>query len=279
MSRRRRTNDAEELVEMLSWVFSRVPPWVCIPVALIGLFLIPAWMTPQLKTPGVQPVMEMFGWFFGALWAMVWLAGGFGGWRLRRQRAAFLRQNIDIAWLNSLSWQEFERMVAEVYRQKGFQVEERGGGGSDGGIDLILTGNGQRTLVQCKRWRRFKVGVKPVRELNGVRDGEGAQRGILITSGIFTNEALRWAEGKPLELIDGAQCAGMLRQFQQAVGGGTTEMPRHARHDIATPSRPVCPVCGSAMVLKRAKRGANAGKEFWGCSQWPSTKCPGIINL
>lgn len=28
------------------------------------------------------------------------------------------------------------------------------------------------------------------------------------------------------------------------------------------------------MVLRRAKRGANAGKEFWGCSQWP--KCRGM---
>jgi len=32
-----------------------------------------------------------------------------------------------------------------------------------------------------------------------------------------------------------------------------------------------CPKCGSAMVRRVAKRGENAGSEFWGCSTFP--KC------
>lgn len=32
-----------------------------------------------------------------------------------------------------------------------------------------------------------------------------------------------------------------------------------------------CPRCGSGMVLRKASRGANAGKKFWGCSGYP--KC------
>lgn len=35
-----------------------------------------------------------------------------------------------------------------------------------------------------------------------------------------------------------------------------------------------CPECGSAMVQRSAKRGANAGKLFWGCTNYP--KCKGI---
>ena len=38
-----------------------------------------------------------------------------------------------------------------------------------------------------------------------------------------------------------------------------------------------CPKCGSAMVLRKAKRGANAGKEFWGCSGYP--KCRVVQNV
>jgi hypothetical protein len=30
------------------------------------------------------------------------------------------------------------------------------------------------------------------------------------------------------------------------------------------------------MVLRRAKTSAHAGKEFWGCSMYPKTKCGGI---
>lgn len=40
---------------------------------------------------------------------------------------------------------------------------------------------------------------------------------------------------------------------------------------------PRCPVCGSTMVLRTAKRGARAGKKFWGCSEYPY--CRGIINV
>ncbi|MDI5933748.1 nuclease-related domain-containing protein [Halomonas kalidii] len=33
-----------------------------------------------------------------------------------------------------------------------------------------------------------------------------------------------------------------------------------------------CPKCGSSMVLRTAKRGASAGKQFWGCSTYPQCK-------
>jgi len=43
----------------------------------------------------------------------------------------------------------------------------------------------------------------------------------------------------------------------------------------ATPAgSPACPVCRSAMVRRTAKRGANSGNAFWGCSQYPG--CKGI---
>jgi len=38
-----------------------------------------------------------------------------------------------------------------------------------------------------------------------------------------------------------------------------------------------CPKCGSGMVLRKAKRGANAGKQFWGCSGYP--KCRVVQNF
>ncbi len=38
-----------------------------------------------------------------------------------------------------------------------------------------------------------------------------------------------------------------------------------------------CPKCGSAMVRRVAKRGENAGNEFWGCSAFP--KCRSIVQI
>jgi predicted RNA-binding Zn-ribbon protein involved in translation (DUF1610 family) len=37
-------------------------------------------------------------------------------------------------------------------------------------------------------------------------------------------------------------------------------------------SAPVCPKCGSPMILRKAKQGANAGSYFWGCSAFPDCR-------
>lgn len=42
-------------------------------------------------------------------------------------------------------------------------------------------------------------------------------------------------------------------------------------------SKPKCPTCNSDMVLRTAKKGANLGGQFWGCSKFPS--CKGIRQL
>ena len=39
---------------------------------------------------------------------------------------------------------------------------------------------------------------------------------------------------------------------------------------------PDCPKCGQPMVRRTARRGANAGSQFWGCSEFP--RCRGIVQ-
>ena len=41
------------------------------------------------------------------------------------------------------------------------------------------------------------------------------------------------------------------------------------------PVDPVCPKCNGEMVLRKAKNGANMGKAFWGCGDFP--KCRGVV--
>lgn len=48
---------------------------------------------------------------------------------------------------------------------------------------------------------------------------------------------------------------------------------RNALHSQVATAAPVCPQCGSAMIMKIARKGANAGGSFWGCPQFP--KCHG----
>ena len=39
----------------------------------------------------------------------------------------------------------------------------------------------------------------------------------------------------------------------------------------------VCPRCGAALILRTAKKGANAGNQFYGCTAFP--KCRYIRNI
>ncbi len=40
---------------------------------------------------------------------------------------------------------------------------------------------------------------------------------------------------------------------------------------------PACPVCGSPMQLRKARYGPHKGEQFWGCSTYWTTRCPGIV--
>lgn len=179
----------------------------------------------------------------------------------RRKRHLF-DDHQSIHSIRSLDWRNFEELVAEAYRRKGFKVTENRGAGSDGGIDIRLEKNGNVHLVQCKQWRSQKVGVKVVREMYGIMTAENASSVIIITSGAFTREALSFASNKRIDLVGGSQLEALLSQVQS---------PQiDERIDLVGVSDQ-CPNCGSKLVLKTAKRGARKGSKFFGCSSFP--KC------
>jgi restriction system protein len=95
--------------------------------------------------------------------------------------------------ISAMSWRDFEKLVGEAFRQNGFHVVEQGGSSPDGGVDLVLTKAEERYLVQCKHWRNEQVGVKVVRELNGVITAQGARGGFVVTATRFTREAREFA--------------------------------------------------------------------------------------
>jgi hypothetical protein len=51
------------------------------------------------------------------------------------------------------------------------------------------------------------------------------------------------------------------------------EMPTETAMAVAEPA---CPTCGAPMVLRTARKGPNAGGQFWGCSKYP--QCRGILD-
>src|SRR5256886_3069699 len=143
--------------------------------------------------------------------AMVILAAGLIGVGKRRWRGFLLSRATGLPVLRQRGWPDFELLVGEVYRQQGYSVSERGGRQADGGVDLELVRSSERVIVQCKHWLNRQVPVQRVRELLGVVTAEGADRGILVATSGFTRDALEFAAGKPLQVIDGDALAKFAR--------------------------------------------------------------------
>jgi restriction system protein len=113
----------------------------------------------------------------------------------------------------------FERLIQRMLRESGFiQVEVTGQSG-DGGIDgkgIMRLGGllSFHVIFQCKRYKG-SVSPNQVRDFRGAMVGR-ADKGLFITTGNFTKEAIREAtiDGAPaIDLIDGKQLLDKLKEF------------------------------------------------------------------
>ena len=65
--------------------------------------------------------------------------------------------------------------------------------------------------------------------------------------------------------------------LRQHIDLNKVEMPIHSVNNEEQSFTPRCPICGNEMVLRAAKSGANQGKQFWGCPDYP--RCRGIRKI
>lgn len=120
----------------------------------------------------------------------------------RRQKASSLKKNlITIDSLLNLTPTEFEKWVKNnILEKEGWKVKETKATG-DGGIDFILNRPGEHSIAQCKRFKKT-VGEPLLRDFYGTMMSEGVSKGYFVTTGLFSLSALKFAEDKPIEMID-----------------------------------------------------------------------------
>jgi restriction system protein len=94
----------------------------------------------------------------------------------------------------------FERATAEVLNKHQFHAKVTPGSG-DGGVDIQVTRNGRRGVVQCKAHTAC-VGPHVVRDLYGVIHHSRASFGIIVSLGGFTKGAVDFARDKPILFVD-----------------------------------------------------------------------------
>lgn len=104
--------------------------------------------------------------------------------------------------IRSISARQFEEVVAELFRHRGYQVEltKRT---RDGGKDIIAISTDRfgiklKYFIECKHYAETnKVGVDVVRALHGVRNTkDGPNKTIIATTSSFTGDAVNFAESE-----------------------------------------------------------------------------------
>lgn len=107
---------------------------------------------------------------------------------------------------------QFEYLLADLLRRMGLEATLTKAS-HDGGVDIIAYDRrpilGGKIVVQAKRYKHT-VPVSAVRDLYGTMQHEGASKAILFTTSKLSADAWQFADGKPMQLIEGDKLVQLL---------------------------------------------------------------------
>lgn len=132
--------------------------------------------------------------------------------------------------INDMTPDAFERLTKRILRESGFVQVEVTGHTGDGGIDgkgiMRLSGLlSFHVIFQCKKYKG-SVSASDIRDFRGAMIGR-ADKGLFITTGTFTRDAIREATrdgAPPIDLVDGDQLADKLKELGLGIKREMVEM-------------------------------------------------------
>jgi len=165
--------------------------------------------------------------------------------------------------LKQLEWRRFEELCVAYYEASGFttSVSEPGAGG---GVDILLQANGVSSIARCKAWDAYRVGTKAVQEVRRAMAAAKIGQGVLLTSGRFTQEAVKLAATEGIQTIDGAALLERMAALPPEKAAALLKFATQG--DFLTPT---CPSCSIKMASRQS---TNEGRKFWGCRNYPACK-------
>ena len=181
-----------------------IPWWVIVVAAVLfalPMLLFPALLPANRSARLFAEALKDGAPFIAAIFIVV---APFAAVRQLRRKKLF-ETCADVESIRRLHWKQFETLVAETLRRVGYRVVEQRRSLSDSGPDLIASSAGETLLVRCEHRRSATVGMATVRELKESIVAEGVGEGAIVTSGTFSAEAIAFAAGTSIQLIDGPQ--------------------------------------------------------------------------
>jgi len=109
---------------------------------------------------------------------------------------------------------EFESLITNLFQKMGLETRLTQAS-RDGGVDCVAFDPrpifGGKVVIQAKRYKNT-VGVSAVRDLFGTMQNEGASKGILVATSGYGKASFEFANGKPIELLDGGNLLHLLKE-------------------------------------------------------------------
>ncbi|WP_063771978.1 restriction endonuclease [Kitasatospora mediocidica] len=137
---------------------------------------------------------------------------------------------------------EFEELIAELFRLRGFRVMTTARSG-DEGVDVLAEDpdpvTGGKIVIQAKRYRHT-VSPTAVRDLDSTVRHHGARQGILVTTAGFGPGSYSYIAGKPLALITGPELVALLAEqgLRGRLGGAEARESGENRESPGSRGRP-----------------------------------------
>ncbi len=145
--------------------------------------------------------------FLGLIAAVVGFVGALGRSNAARRNAV---QRAGIASVDNMTEADFEHRLRLAFEREGYTVYKVGGA-DDFGADLVVDGQGTRTVVQTKHWNQ-SVGPDAIEEVVASRAHYNAGKAVVMTNGSFTKAALELARSKDVEIWDRSRLKAFLAE-------------------------------------------------------------------
>ena len=114
--------------------------------------------------------------------------------------------------MSNLRWNQVVRVVNDLFGHRGYEVRS----GAQQGVDLVLERNLETVLVMCDHWKVWTVDTSSLFPFYQRVRNVGADRGIVLTTGEFTQDARDFASATGLELVDGPALENLVQEARIA---------------------------------------------------------------
>jgi len=152
-------------------------------VVLIGLVML--YYTRNLVAAGATVVIGI-----AAVFLIMYLINEARVTRLRRS---------GIAEIDKMDGIQFEKYLEQLFRLQGYKANATQAQG-DYGADLVISRNGEKIVVQAKRYSK-NVGLKAVQEAYGAVAHYKASAAWVVTNSGYTQQAVNLARSNNVRLI------------------------------------------------------------------------------